>query len=86
MSIRELIKLDFGVDLPIKGGTGTSIDDPLIIEYTEGNDYIRAEYDFLKFIGLGRGIEWKASEQKLLFHNEKIIDKIKIETKEMTES
>ena len=85
MKIRELIRKDFGVDLPIKGGSGNSIEDPLEIELTEINDYIGAEYAFLKFLGIGRGIEWRVMEQALLHHNDRKIDKIVIETKEFTE-
>lgn len=85
MNIREQIRKDFGVDLPVKGGSGISIEDPLEIELTEINDYIGAEYAFLKYLGLGRGIEWRVIEQALLYHNDKKIDKIVIETKEFTE-
>jgi hypothetical protein len=87
MNIRDLIKNDFSVDLPIKGGQGNSIDDPVIIERVSPiNDYVGTEYAFLKYIGIGRGIEWKTIEQQLLTHNGREIDKIKIETKQITET
>ena len=87
MSIRELIYRDFGVDLPIKGGDSNSIDNPIIIERQSMiNDYIAVEYAFLKYIGIGRGIEWKVLGQELLSHNGRKIDKIKIETIETTEN
>lgn len=69
MNIRELIKKDFGVDLPIKGGTGNSIKNPIIIEKTEMNDYVGTEYAVLKYLGLGRRIEWRNLSQELLVNN-----------------
>jgi hypothetical protein len=69
MNIRDLIKNDFDVDLPIKGGTGNSIDDPVLIEWASPiNDYVGTEYAFLKYIGIGRGIEWKKIKQQLTTH------------------
>jgi len=37
-------------------------------------------------LGKGRGIEWKKLGQELLIYNNKKIDKIKIETVELTET
>lgn len=85
MTIKELIKMDFGVDLPISGGFGNSIDSPIIIYRTDLNDYVGTEHFILKCLGKGRRIEWKIIEQTLLNHNGKKIDKIKIETKQTTE-
>lgn len=84
MNIRELLIEDFGIDLPISGGLGNSIDDPVIIERTGNNDYAGIEHTFLKYIGLGRGIEWKLIQQELLEDNGRTLDKIKIETKQLT--
>lgn len=75
--------MEFGVDLPISGGIGNSIDNAVIIEYVGPmNDYTETEYAVLKYIGLGRGIEWKVTKQELHFHEGKKIDKIIIETTE----
>lgn len=85
MNIRELLKKDFGVDLPIKGGPGNSVDNPVLIEKQEGlNNYVGVEHEYLRLIGLGRKIEWKKIGQELLQHNGRMIDKMKIETKETT--
>jgi hypothetical protein len=86
MTIRELIKKDFGVDLPVKGELGNSIDNPLIIERTKINDYVSTEFAFLKYIGIGRRITWKLISQALMSHNGRMIDKVKIETKQITET
>jgi len=87
MTIREMLKEDFGVDLPIKGGSGNSIDNPVILIKTEGpNAYVDVEYAYLKYLGLGRSIEWKTLSQELVFHGDRKIDKLRIETKQHTDT
>jgi len=84
-SIRELIRNDFGVDLPISGGSGNSIDNPVVIDKHDPPDYTSVEYAFLKYIGIGRGIKWKLIKQELLEHEGKSYDKLKIKTVQQTE-
>ena len=71
MDLKELIKNAYGIDLPIKGGAGNSIDNPIIIERTDFNDYISIEFDVLKCMGLARKIEWKSLGQELIIEKEK---------------
>ncbi len=85
MTLKEILKLDFGVELPISGGYGNSIETPIIIHRTDINDYVRTEYFILNCLGKGRKIKWKILKQELLSHNDKNIDKIKIETIQTTE-
>lgn len=82
MTLKELLKLDFDVELPISGGFGNSIESPIIIHREEVNDYVGTEYFILACLGKGRKIEYKVLGQALLKHNDKKIDKIKIETKQ----
>ena len=84
MTLKELLKSDFGVDLPISGGFGNSIDNPIILHRTDLNDYVGTESFILKCLGKGRKIEWKLLGQELLNQNERNVDKIKIETKQST--
>jgi hypothetical protein len=86
MNLRKLLKADFDIDFPISGGTGNSIDNPIIIQRAKPNDYTSVEYGILKCLGVGRGIEWKLSKQELIHQNEKRFDKISIEIKEMTDT
>ena len=86
MTLKDLLEKDFGVKLPISGGFGNSIDNAIIIHREEINDYVGTEHFILKCLGKGRRIEWKILGQELHNHNNKEIDKIKIETKEVTES
>lgn len=86
MTLKEILKSYFGVELPISGGTGNSIDNAIIIHREGMNDYVGTEYAILKYIGKVRNIEWKTLGQELLNHNNRKFDKIKIETKETTVS
>ena len=80
ITVRELIKKDFGVDLPIKGGNGNSIDNPVIIEYVVPNDYVSVEYAYLKYLCIGRKLpEWKVIKQSLMEHNGRKIDQLKFQ-------
>jgi len=80
MTLRNLLKQDFGVDLPISGGFGNSIDNPVIIERSNGiNDYASTEYFILKCLAEERKIKWKTIGQECLTHRNRKIDRIKIE-------
>ncbi len=84
IDLRELLKADFGIDFPISGGTGNSLDTAIVIHYEVPNYPVGVERGVLRCLGLGRGIEWKLVEQLLLEHNGRRIDKMTIETKETT--
>lgn len=79
MTIKELIKLDFGIDLPIKGGNGNSIDNPVVIEYDKGiNDYVYYMHTYVSCLCKGRNlIDWKIIKQSLINHKDRKIDQIK---------
>ena len=82
MTLRTLIKDEFGIDLLISGGFGNSIDNPIIIQRTAINNYVGTEYLILNCLGERRGIDWEMIQQELLFHDDRILDRIEIETKE----
>lgn len=85
MIIRDLIKQDFGKDLPISGGDGNSIDTPIVIHRKAGNKYVAMEYFILQCLGEVRQIEWKLVQQALMEHHGRQIDQMKIETIQTTE-
>lgn len=84
MDIKNLLLKDFGIDLPISGGFGDSIDNPIIIHREGINDYVGTENDVLKFLAQGRRVEWEKIGQSLLSQNGRNIDKIKIKTVQIT--
>lgn len=86
MTLKDLLEKDFRVALPISGGFGNSIDNAIVIHRNGINDYVGTEHYILKYLGIGRRIDWKILGQELITHGSKKIDKIKIETKQFTES
>ena len=86
MTLKELLKKDFDADLEISGGFGNSIDNCIVIHKTHAKDYVGVEYYILECLGIGRGIEWKRIEQSLLNDKNRMIDKLKIETKQLTDT
>jgi hypothetical protein len=82
ISLRKLINEDFGIDLPIKGSTGNSIENPVIIEWTPNDDFVSVEFAYLRCIGMARGIEWKFISQKQMNHDGRKIDRLTIKTRQ----
>ncbi|MBT0653357.1 hypothetical protein [Geomobilimonas luticola] len=86
ISIREMLKNDFGVDLPISGGWGNTIENAVIVHYGIPNDYVSVEHSYLKLLGMGRQVSWKRIQQQLLTVGDRKYDKLKIEVTQETES
>ena len=82
-TIREMLFEDFGIDLPIRGGHGNSVENAVIMEYVEPNNFVGAEYTYLKLLGIGRGINWRPVGQELFHEGERVYDKIKMEIQRM---
>lgn len=86
MNLKEQLFNDFGIDLPISGGIGNSVDNTIVIHKKIPNDYTSIEYGILRCLGIGRQIEWKVLRQAVMHHEGKTIDQLKIETKKFTET
>jgi hypothetical protein len=86
INLRAMLKADFGIDLPISGGTGNSRDAPVVIHYRVPNDYVAVEHTVLNCLGMGRRVEWKLLQQALIEHNGRKLDQMKIETKKTTDT
>lgn len=76
-NIINLLKSNF--NFPISGGIGKSIDDPITIKLTPGNDYVGIEYKLLRCLGILHGYSWEVIEQRLNFRDDKKIDQLKVE-------
>jgi hypothetical protein len=76
ISLKQALSLTFGVELPIKGGKGTNIENAIIIERTSPlNDYVSIEHQVLKYLGVARRlISWNIIKQQLLVHNNRTYD------------
>ena len=78
MSFRKTIKNKFGVDLPIKGGFGTSIEHPIIIDETQKYNYVSLEKKCINYACQIDEMEWIMDKQELIEHMGKSIDILKI--------
>lgn len=77
MDIKKYIKNKTGVNLPISGGDGQTLDKPVKINSEYKNLLIDVENDFIS-LWLDEG-KWKKDKQELLFLDNGIkIDKISI--------
>ena len=79
-SVRQLLKRDFAVDLPIAGGNGNSVNNPVIIESQVGEDYHRVEHDYVKYICIGRRVKWEFLQCDSLDLDDRKIERVKIRT------
>ena len=86
MELKDLLNKDFGVELPISGGFGNSMENSIFIHKADKNDQVEIEHLVLKYLGKGRGIEWEIIEIKTVSFENKKIDKVKIKTKQLTDS
>jgi len=86
MELKELLKKDFGVELPISGGFGNSIMNSIIIHKIDRNDKVEIEHFVLKCLGQGRGVEWEILGAETVRFEDRTIDKVKIKTRELTEN
>lgn len=78
LTVREQIKKDFGVDLPIIGGSGQSIDDPILID-PECEDWSTVEYSYIKYVNAALNRKYSVTQTTLIEHKDRQIDQIKIE-------
>lgn len=86
MTLKEIIRKEFGTNLPISGGMGNSIDKAIVINNLDPMMYcVSIEHEVLKYIGMIRGVEFDLILQELLFHEEKTIDKLKVKTTKMAD-
>jgi hypothetical protein len=85
-SLRQALINRFGIDFPISGGRGDSIESPIVIHLQEPNDYVGVEYGVLKCLGIGRNVEWRLLKNSLCEHNGNTIEQMKIETTELTDT
>jgi len=77
-SLKGIIKEAFGLEFPISGGNGSSIEDAIIIEVTDSSG-ISMEYKILDCIHKLGGVSFKFVKQEQFLKNEKHYDKIKLE-------
>lgn len=78
MEFRDKILEAYNVNLPIKGGNGTCIESPIIIDDTQKYNYVSLEKKCINYACQIHGMEWVLENQELIKHEEKSIDILKI--------
>ena len=78
MSFQKTIKNKFGVDLPIQGGCGTSIESPIIIDISQKYNYVSLEKICINYACQSDGKKWVMEKQELIIYEGKYIDVINI--------
>lgn len=78
MEFKEKILKEYNIDLPIKCGDGSSIENPIIIEISQQFNYVRLEKVCIKYACRILQMEWVMEKQELIIIEGKYIDVIKI--------
>ena len=79
--LKELLLRDFGKDLRISGGTGNSVDDPIIIEVKSPHDASWTEMEVASCIYGRLGWHWRAVGRSKQVESGKRIEKLSCEVK-----
>lgn len=78
MEFRDKILESYNVNLPIKGGNGTCIERPIIIDETQKYNYVSLEKTCINYACLINGQIWQMEKQELIDYKGKWIDVLKI--------
>lgn len=79
--LRELLKADFGIDLPISGGSGCSLAEPVIIDSDSPHVMSRVQMEMLRCILMRLGWHWRLSSKELVGPQTEVIEKVVCEVK-----
>ncbi len=74
LNLRETVKNKYDIDLPIRGGNGSSSENPIIIEKTEINDYVGAEYACIEYMCKLKDLKWDITRRLTEQHNSRMMD------------
>jgi hypothetical protein len=79
--IKNLLKKDFDLDVNISGGTGQSLEDPIIVLSSSESEASQTELLVLRGLGKGRSILWRSLGADIVHSSTGKILRRKIETK-----
>ncbi len=83
ITLKELLKKDFDLNVDIAGGWGQSREDPIVVLSSSEGDAAKNEVEVLRGLGFGRKIFWKSDKITVLAMPSGPIIQRKIETKEV---
>jgi len=82
LTVKQIIKKFFNVDLPISGGSGNSIVNAIKIESSTEDEGVQLEYQVLDYIHQLGNKSWRVIKQELLREGNKAYDKLTVEVKD----
>lgn len=85
LTIRQMIHRDFGVDIPLESGCGKRAE-PFKLSNVDRDQYGFVQLQLIDCISLGRGIYWKTQSREIVEQDNKPLEKVSIETIELTET
>jgi hypothetical protein len=82
-TLHDLLLEDFGLDLPIYGGTGTKAS-PVVITSPTLQEAVDVQIQVLRCLGMGRRVAWRVIEQEVVQSADRTV-RVGIETIQFTE-
>ncbi len=79
--VRDLLIRDFGIDLPISGGRGSSIGDPIIINTQSAHEASWIEMEYVRCICARFGWHWRAIGREIIDDANGRIERLSCEVK-----
>ena len=76
LSLREVIKEEYGVDLPISGGVGLSQDDPVVINTSNQLDASNIQWRVIQSANQSLKRAWLISNKLIFKDGDKLIEKV----------
>jgi hypothetical protein len=83
-SWREQIMRDFGLDLPIGSGSGSSRGDPLVILTANPDDAVLTEMLLLRCVGKVFDKLWRVRARSVMDGQWRNLEQVRVETKQLT--
>jgi hypothetical protein len=83
-ALREQIKRDFGLDLPIGSGSASSRDNPLVILASDPHDVALTEMPLLRCFGDVFEKLWRVRARVAMEGRWRNVEQVKVETKQLT--
>jgi hypothetical protein len=84
MNVRDMIKRDFGIDLPIICGTGNSREEPFVVNAKTVDEAFDVMVTLIRLIGIGGGRYWRSLSCTRIEHMFSELFQYKIEVEEFS--
>lgn len=84
-SLRERLFAQFNILLPISGGTGESIENAVVITAEGCARFVEVQFHVLDLVWKARGLPWELHKKSMHEHYDRMIDKLVIKTREVSE-